>query len=51
MGYQCKNTEYEGLCNAVIFAKPQSEFLQLWLLNYKSFNKEQWDVHSVYLPR
>jgi len=50
MGYQCKNTQYEGLCNAVIFAKPQSEFLQLWLANYKSFNKEQWDVHSVYLP-
>lgn len=50
MGYQCKNTQFEGLCNAVILAKPQSEFLQLWLANYKSFNKEQWDVHSVYLP-
>ena len=50
MGYQCKNTQFEGLCNAVILAKPQSEFLQLWLSNYQSFNKEQWDVHSVYLP-
>ena len=31
MGFQASNTQFEGLCNAVICAKPQSEFLKIWL--------------------
>ena len=50
MGYQAKNTQFEGLCNAVIGAKPQSAFLKIWLENYKTFNNTEWDNHSVYLP-
>ena len=50
MGYQASNTQFEGLCNAVIIAKPQSNFLKIWLENYKNFNNTEWDKHSVYLP-
>ena len=50
MGFQASNTQFEGLCNAVICAKPQSEFLKIWLENYKTFDNNQWDTHSVYLP-
>ena len=50
MGFQATDTQFEGLCNAVICAKPQSEFLKIWLENYKTFDNNQWDNHSVYLP-
>lgn len=39
-----------GLCNAIILARPQSEFIELWLSQYVTFNKNQWDAHSVQLP-
>lgn len=51
MGFQASNTQYEGLCNAVIIAKPQSQFLINWLDNYKTFNSNEWDKHSVHLPK
>lgn len=51
MGFQAYNTQYEGLCNAVIIAKPQSQFLINWLDNYKTFNSNEWDKHSVHLPK
>ena len=50
MGYQASNTQFEGLCNAIICAKPQSEFLKIWYENYKTFDNTKWDNHSVYLP-
>ena len=50
MGYQAHNTQFSGLCNAVIGAKSDSLFLKIWLENYKSFNSDEWDKHSVYLP-
>jgi len=40
-----------GLCNAVILAKPGAEFLQRWLAAYKSFSHDDWNSHSVRLPR
>ena len=43
-----------GLGNAVILAEPNSEFLRLWLQEYKTFaskgRDDQWDYHSVQLP-
>jgi predicted O-linked N-acetylglucosamine transferase (SPINDLY family) len=51
MGLQATNTQYEGLCNATIIAQPQSEFLIKWYDNYKTFNCEEWDNHSVHLPK
>lgn len=50
MGYQAENSQFTGLCNAVIGAKPESPFLKIWLENYKSFDNTEWDKHSVYLP-
>jgi hypothetical protein len=39
-----------GLCNAVILAEKESEFIEHWLNQYQSFNSQQWDTHSVQLP-
>ena len=50
MGFQAMNTQFQGLCNAVILSKPQSSFLKLWYEQYKSFDNSQWDYHSVHLP-
>ena len=50
MGLQATNTQFQGLCNAVIFAKPKSKFLQVWYDEYKNFDNSQWDYHSVHLP-
>ena len=50
MGLQATNTQFQGLCNAVIFSKPKSKFLQIWYDEYKNFDNSQWDYHSVHLP-
>jgi predicted O-linked N-acetylglucosamine transferase (SPINDLY family) len=51
MGYQCKNTKFEGLCNAVIIAQPNSLFLQKWYELYDNYNPNEWDTLSVYAPK
>lgn len=40
-----------GLCNAVIAARPESEFIRRWLKEYGSFNPWYWNYHSVRLPK
>jgi FkbM family methyltransferase len=53
LGHQTRDQSY-GLCNAVMLAERKSEFLQMWLDEYKSFRSaghdEFWDEHSVQLP-
>lgn len=39
-----------GLCNAIILAEPENEFIGYWLSKYESFNHKLWDTHSVQLP-
>ena len=39
-----------GLCNAVIIAQPDADFLQRWFEEYRSFNGELWNHHAVVLP-
>ena len=43
-----------NLCNAVMLAEKDSEFIKLWLEEYKSFRSkgfdEYWDEHSVKVP-
>jgi Glycosyltransferase sugar-binding region containing DXD motif len=39
-----------GLCNAVILAEPNSEFLETWLTAYRTFDETRWNYHSVQLP-
>lgn len=43
-----------GLCNAVMMAEKNSEFLRLWLSQYKTFRSKgkdkYWDEHSVKIP-
>jgi hypothetical protein len=46
--------EYVGLCNAIILAEPESEFLKTWYEEYKTFRSkgkdEFWVEHSVRIP-
>lgn len=43
-----------GLCNAVMWGKPNAEFVRIWIDEYRSFRSkgrdELWDYHSVKLP-
>jgi hypothetical protein len=44
----------EGLCNGVILAEKNSEFLRHWLMNYQSHRSkgrdQYWAEHSVHMP-
>ena len=46
--------EEKGLCNAVILAEPNAEFLKIWYAEYKTFRSKGHDEfyveHSVKLP-
>lgn len=46
MGIQGENY---GLCNAIMMAKPRTEFGKQWFRSYESYNT-QWDLHSVKIP-
>jgi len=39
-----------GLCNAVILAQPDAQFLRRWQDEYRSFDARRWNHHSVVLP-
>ena len=43
-----------GLCNAVLLSEPDSEFINLWLSEYKTFRSKgrdkYWNEHSVIIP-
>jgi len=39
-----------GLCNAVILAQPQAPFIARWQAQYRSFDGQKWNHHSVVLP-
>ena len=40
-----------GLCNAIVLAKPGSRFIARWLAEYDGFAEQDWNYHSVVLPR
>lgn len=40
-----------GLCNAVIFSPPNSEFLRRWYALYRDFHNDQWNEFSVLVPK
>ena len=39
-----------GLCNALIIAPANAQFLQNWYEEYHNFDQSQWNHHSVILP-
>lgn len=45
----------QGLCNAVMLARPKARFLKKWLWSYTSFrskgHESHWDEHSVIKPK
>ncbi|CAG8743490.1 23985_t:CDS:2 [Cetraspora pellucida] len=40
----------QGLCDAVIISRPFAPFLTRWIQQYKDFNDNHWNYHSVQLP-
>ncbi len=42
---------HKGICNAIMFTKPKSEFFRLWLDQYESeFRPDGWNESSIFLP-
>jgi mannosyltransferase OCH1-like enzyme len=40
-----------GLCNAIMMAEPNSEFINIWLDNYENaFDTNKWQSASTFLP-
>lgn len=53
MGIQGQTHQPEmpyGLCNAIILAEPENEFIGYWFSQYENFDSKLWDTHSVQLP-
>jgi len=47
----CWERHHDMICNAIIFGKPNSDFLQLWWANYHGhFVTDGWSEASVFLP-
>ena len=50
-----ESKEIYGLCNAVMMAEPNSEFVRVWLDTYNTFRStgrdEFWAEHSVEMPK
>jgi hypothetical protein len=40
-----------GLCNAIILARPEAAFIKRWLDSYSTFREGEWNDHSVLLPK
>lgn len=56
LGWIKKSNEAStGLCNAVLLSEKNSDFVNLWLNEYKSFRSEgrdkYWNEHSVLVPQ
>ena len=49
-GHTTNPTATYGLCNAIILAEPENEFIGYWLSKYENFDSKLWDTHSVQLP-
>ena len=49
-----KEGKINGLCNAVLLAEKESDFVNLWLDTYSSFRSKgrdnYWNEHSVFVP-
>ena len=39
-----------GLCNAVILAEKNSDFINEWYYQYKNFTDKIWNYHSIQVP-
>ena len=40
-----------GLCNAIIIARPGATFIRRWIESYADFRDGEWNDHSVLLPK
>lgn len=46
-GFDDDEMRPKGLCNAIIVARNDSQFLQKWLESYDFFDQDVWADHSV----
>lgn len=46
-GFDDDEMRPKGLCNAIIVARNDSQFLQKWLKSYDYFDQDVWADHSV----
>lgn len=52
LGKELHNTRYVGICNAIMFTEPNSEFFKIWIHNYEQvFRSNGWNEASVFLPK
>lgn len=46
-----KQIPFAGICNAIMFTKPKSQFFKLWLSQYENkFHPDGWNESSIILP-
>ena len=46
-----KQRPFQGICNAIMFTKPKSEFFKIWLDKYEDkFKSNGWNESSIVLP-
>lgn len=50
MGLEHGNDQIIGLCNAVILSEPRSDFLKIWIADFLSDYREQWEYNCVRMP-
>lgn len=50
MGLEHGNGEIIGLCNAVVLSELRSDFLKLWISEFLSDYREQWEYNCVRMP-
>lgn len=46
-----EGVDRHGLCNAIIFSRPDGAFLGQWIEGYNDFVPSEWNYHSVLLPK
>ena len=46
-----KQIHHVGICNAIMFSEPNSDFFRIWMENYeKEFKSDGWNESSIDLP-
>jgi len=50
MGEERLDKNLNGLCNAIVMAKPQNQFGRIWLDSFRDFNPLDWNLMAVRRP-
>lgn len=50
MGIEYGNNDIIGLCNAVLLSEQKSDFIKIWIDEFKNDYREQWEYNCVKMP-